>query len=59
MKKVEAIIKPFKLDEVKDALGRRRCPWSDQLLRLRVSVASAVTRNSIKGPSTWLTSFQK
>ena len=29
MKKIQAIIKPFKLDEVRDALHGNRCSWSN------------------------------
>ncbi len=55
MKKIEAIIKPFKLDEVKEALqdiGIQGLSVS----RRRGSAARRATRNSIAAPSTSSTS---
>ena len=51
MKKIEAVIKPFKLDEVKEALhevGFRASPWS----RPRASAGRRATPRSTAAPNT-------
>ena len=58
MKKIEAIIKPFKLDEVKDALPRavsKGLPLSRQ----KVLAARKAIRNFIAAQSTSWTFFRK
>ena len=54
MKKIEAIIKPFKLDEVKEALHEVGIKGSPSP-RLRVSGAKRAIPNSIAGPNMWST----
>ena len=54
MKKVEAIIKPFKLDEVKEALHEIGVSASPSLRR-RASDARRVIRSCIAAPSmSWI-----
>ena len=58
MKKVEAIIKPFKLDEVKEALtglGVKGITVSE----VKGLAANGVTGRSIKGPNTRWISYQR
>ncbi len=55
MKKIEAIIKPFKLDEVKEALGELGCRASPSP-RPRVSAARRGTPSFIAARNTSSTS---
>ena len=55
MKKIEAIIKPFKLDEVKDALNQIGLKGIT-VLEARASGARRATPSSIAAPSTSSTS---
>ncbi len=55
MKKIEAIIKPFKLDEVKEALQEVGLQGIT-VIEAKASAARRATRSSIGAPSTWSTS---
>ena len=55
MKKIEAIIKPFKLDEVKEALQKLVCRVSQSLKR-KASVARKAIPSCIAVLSMWLIS---
>ena len=57
MKKIEAIIKPFKLDEVKEAL--QEVGLTGITVKPRVSAARKVIPNSIAAPNTSSTSFRR
>ena len=55
MKMVEAIVKPFKLDEVKEALTKAGDPGNDRRRSQRVSAARRATPSSIAAPNTrWI-----
>ena len=58
MKKIEAIIKPFKLDEVKDALQEAVFKGLP-LLRRKVLAAKKATRNSIAAQNMLSIFFRK
>jgi nitrogen regulatory protein PII len=55
MKKIEAIIKPFKLDEVKEALQDVGLQGIT-VIEAKGSVARRATPSSTAGRSTWSTS---
>ena len=57
MKKIEAIIKPFKLDEVKEALHDIGIQGITVLEAKGLAVRRAIP-NSIAAPSMWLISTQ-
>ena len=58
MKKIEAIIKPFKLDEVKEALHEAGVQGS-RSPRQKASAGRRVTRSFIAAPNMSSTSCQK
>ena len=55
MKKIEAVIKPFKLDEVKEALHEVGLQGIT-VVEAKGSAARRATPNSTAAPSTWSTS---
>ena len=55
MKKIEAIIKPFKLDEVKEALQDVGVQGLS-VVEVKALAARRATPNCIAAPNTWWTS---
>ena len=59
MKKIEAIIKPFKLDDVKEALERHRHPGNDDNGSQGIRPSERATRKFTEERNMWLISFPK